>query len=90
MPVTARCRSAPDNGLLTFILQDEVGGLGQIGGEMIDAPARPGMYLMNLGEMLETATDGYLKATPHRVVSLPPGPANLDRLLLQPSLRTAL
>ena len=28
---------------------------------------------MNLGEMLETATDGYLKATPHRVVSPPPG-----------------
>lgn len=63
-----------DTGLLTFILQDEVGGLQvQIGGEMIDAPARPGMYLMNLGEMLETATDGYLKATPHRVVSPPPG-----------------
>ncbi|MGB0615268.1 MAG: isopenicillin N synthase family dioxygenase, partial [Acidimicrobiales bacterium] len=63
-----------DTGLLTFILQDEVGGLQvEIGGEMIDAPARPGMYLMNLGEMLETATDGYLKATPHRVVSPPAG-----------------
>ena len=38
-----------------------------------DAPAMPGAYLMNLGEMLETATDGYLKATPHRVVSPPAG-----------------
>ena len=63
-----------DTGLLTFIPQDEVGGLQvEIGGERIDAPARPGMYLMNLGEMLETATDGYLKATPHRVVSPPAG-----------------
>ena len=59
-----------DTGLLTFILQDDVGGLQvEINDTLIDAPAIPGTYLMNLGEMLETATDGYLKATPHRVVS---------------------
>ena len=63
-----------DTGLLTFILQDEVGGLQvRVGDELVDAPPRPGAYLMNLGEMLETATDGYLKATPHRVVSPPEG-----------------
>jgi len=28
---------------------------------------------MNLGEMLQAATSGYLKATPHRVKSPPPG-----------------
>lgn len=64
-----------DTGLLTFILQDDVGGLQvQLGGEMVDAPQIPGAYLMNLGEMLQTATAGYLRATPHRVVS-PPGGA---------------
>lgn len=63
-----------DTGLLTFILQDDVGGLQvQLGEELIDAPPVPGAYLMNLGEMLETATDGYLKATPHRVLSPPAG-----------------
>lgn len=59
-----------DTGLLTFILQDAVGGLQvQLGDRIVDAPQIPGTYLMNLGEMLQTATDGYLRATPHRVVS---------------------
>jgi len=59
-----------DTGLLTFILQDDVGGLQvQLGDRMVDAPRVEGAYLMNLGEMLQTATDGYLRATPHRVVS---------------------
>lgn len=59
-----------DTGLLTFIAQDQTGGLQvQLGDELVDAPHVPGAYLMNLGEMLETATDGYLRATPHRVVS---------------------
>ncbi len=62
-----------DSGLLSFILQDSVGGLQvQINGEMVDAPPVHGAYIMNLGEMLQTATSGYLRATPHRVVS-PPG-----------------
>lgn len=59
-----------DTGLLTFILQDDVGGLQvQLGDHMVDAPRVEGAYLMNLGEMLQTATDGYLRATPHRVIS---------------------
>ena len=32
----------------------------------------PGAFVVNLGELLEVATDGYLTATNHRVVS-PPG-----------------
>ncbi|MEO0495240.1 MAG: 2-oxoglutarate and iron-dependent oxygenase domain-containing protein [Actinomycetota bacterium] len=68
-----------DTGLLTFILQDDVGGLQvELGDQLIDAPPRPGTYLMNLGEMLETATDGYLKATRHRVVSPPSGRERLS------------
>lgn len=63
-----------DSGFSTFILQDEVGGLQvQVGDELIDAVPMSGTYVMNLGEMMESATGGYLRATPHRVVSPPPG-----------------
>ena len=36
----------------------------------------PGAYIMNLGEMLQRSTSGYLKATPHRVIS----PAGGERI----------
>lgn len=63
-----------DSGLLTFIYQDEVGGLRvQTADGLIDAPHRPGAYVMNLGEMMQLATNGYLHATKHRVDSPPPG-----------------
>lgn len=63
-----------DSGLVSFVLQDEVGGLQvQLDDELVEAEPRPGTYVMNLGEMLQAATSGYLKATPHRVVSPPPG-----------------
>ena len=38
-------------------------------GEWIDAPPVPGAFVVNIGELLEYATDGYLKATVHRVIS---------------------
>jgi len=67
-----------DSGLLTFILQDDTGGLkAQVGDALIDAKPIPGTYVMNLGEMFQSATDGYLRATPHRVDSPQPG---LERL----------
>lgn len=63
-----------DSGLVSFVLQDEVGGLQvQLGAELVDVEPRPDTYVMNLGEMLQAATSGYLKATPHRVVSPPAG-----------------
>jgi len=63
-----------DSGLVSFVLQDAVGGLQvDLGDRVIDAEPRPGTYVMNLGEMLQAATSGYLKATPHRVRSPPPG-----------------
>ena len=66
------------------MLQDDVGGLQvQRDGALVDATPVPGSYVMNLGEMLQAATSGYLRATPHRVQSPPPnrerikpGPAN--------------
>jgi isopenicillin N synthase-like dioxygenase len=63
-----------DSGLVSFVLQDEVGGLQvQIDGELVDATPQRGTYVMNLGEMLQAATSGYLRATKHRVASPPPG-----------------
>jgi isopenicillin N synthase-like dioxygenase len=63
-----------DYGFITLLLQDTVGGL-QVqreDGTFLDVPPLPGAFVVNLGELLEVATDGYLKATSHRVVS-PPG-----------------
>ncbi|MBA2945590.1 isopenicillin N synthase family dioxygenase [Streptomyces himalayensis] len=64
-----------DYGYLALLQQDEVGGL-QVqreDGEWIDAVPVPGAFVFNIGEMLEIATQGYLKATQHRVVSPQPG-----------------
>ncbi|MEU1511962.1 2-oxoglutarate and iron-dependent oxygenase domain-containing protein [Streptomyces sp. NPDC005811] len=63
-----------DYGFLTLLLQDQVGGL-QVqreDGLFHDVPPVEGAFVVNLGELLEVATDGYLVATNHRVVS-PPG-----------------
>ncbi len=59
-----------DSGLVSFILQDDVGGLEvQTDDGILEAARKPGTYVMNLGEMLQAATDGYLRATKHRVES---------------------
>lgn len=63
-----------DFGLLTFVLQDDVGGLQvERDGELIDVAPLPGAFVVNLGEMLQLLTGGYFKATVHRVVSPPVG-----------------
>ena len=59
-----------DGGLLTLLLQDQVGGLQvQTADGWLDVPPRPGAFVVNIGEMLELATNGYLRANVHRVVS---------------------
>ena len=61
-----------DSGLVSFVLQDDVGGLQvELDGTLVDATPKPGTYVMNLGEMLQAATNGYLRATKHRVQSPP-------------------
>ncbi|AZS86592.1 isopenicillin N synthase family oxygenase [Streptomyces griseoviridis] len=60
-----------DYGFLTLLLQDRVGGL-QVqreDGRFHEVPPLDGAFVVNLGELLEVATDGYLVATNHRVVS---------------------
>ena len=68
-----------DSGLVSFVLQDDVGGLQvEIDGALVEATPKAGSYVMNLGEMLQTATGGYLRATKHRVQSPPPGRERLS------------
>ena len=60
-----------DYGWLALLLQDDLGGL-QVeakDGTWIDAVPVPGSFVFNIGEMLEVATQGYLRATRHRVVT---------------------
>ncbi|WP_342321828.1 isopenicillin N synthase family oxygenase [Kosakonia sp. BYX6] len=62
-----------DSGFLSFLLQDEQKGL-QVEvepGRWIDATPLAGSFVVNIGELLELATNGYLRATVHRVVSPP-------------------
>jgi isopenicillin N synthase-like dioxygenase len=60
-----------DGGVLTLLLvEPEKDGLQvEHEGEWINAPSLPGAFVVNIGEMLELATNGYLKATLHRVES---------------------
>jgi isopenicillin N synthase-like dioxygenase len=69
-----------DSGLLSLIYQDGQGGL-QVEGATgwIDAAPRPDAFVVNIGELLELASDGFLRATVHRVVS---PPAGRDRISL--------
>jgi isopenicillin N synthase-like dioxygenase len=63
-----------DAGLLTLLLQDEQGGL-QVETQRgwVDVAPRAGSLVVNIGELLELASDGYLRATLHRVLSPPAG-----------------
>lgn len=68
-----------DSGILTAVWQDEVGGLEvETDAGWIAAAPVPGALVINIGELLELATDGYLKATVHRVVSPPEGVERLS------------
>ncbi|WP_417217776.1 isopenicillin N synthase family dioxygenase [Arthrobacter sp.] len=65
-----------DYGFVTLLLQDLVGGLevkpyGQ--DDWITVEPISGALVVNLGEMLEVATNGYLMATIHRVTAPAPG-----------------
>lgn len=68
-----------DSGFLSFLLQDQQRGL-QVEIEpdrWVDAAPVDGTFVVNIGELLELATNGFLRATVHRVVA---PPANQDRL----------
>ncbi|TCV92991.1 isopenicillin N synthase family dioxygenase [Biostraticola tofi] len=69
-----------DSGFLSFLLQDRQKGL-QVEaepGKWIDAVPIPGTFVVNIGELLELATNGYLRATVHRVETPPAGRERLS------------
>jgi isopenicillin N synthase-like dioxygenase len=82
-----------DGGVLTLLLVEpgKDGLQVEHDGEWIDAPALPGAFVVNIGEMLELATEGYLKATLHRVQSPVIGTDRISfPFFFNPSLDTAM
>jgi isopenicillin N synthase-like dioxygenase len=68
-----------DSGFVTLLLQEKKAGL-QVQADddgWIDAQPVAGSFVVNIGEILEMASNGYLRANVHRVVSPPEG---ADRL----------
>ncbi|MFT3691382.1 isopenicillin N synthase family dioxygenase [Paenirhodobacter sp.] len=64
-----------DGGLVTILLQDSIGGLRAQTpeGEWSEVPPLPGSFVINAGELLELATNGFVRADIHEVVAPPPG-----------------
>jgi len=59
-----------DTGFLSFVHQDDAGGLQvRLDESFVDVEHVPGAFVVNLGEMLQLLTHGYFAATVHRVVS---------------------
>jgi isopenicillin N synthase-like dioxygenase len=71
-----------DSSLLTLLAQDAQGGL-QVETDWgwIDAAPRAGAFVVNIGEQLELAANGYVRATMHRAVSPPPGSDRISAAL---------
>jgi isopenicillin N synthase-like dioxygenase len=65
-----------DSGVLTLLLvEPDSEGLQVEGaeGQWLDVPPLRGALIVNIGELLEVATGGYLRATRHRVLAPRPG-----------------
>ena len=64
-----------DGGLITILLQDTVAGLSVQAedGSWIDAPPVPGTFVVNTGELLELATNGFVRADVHAAAVPPAG-----------------
>jgi isopenicillin N synthase-like dioxygenase len=64
-----------DGGLVTVLLQDTARGLRvrSEDGAWLEAPPIPGTFVVNTGEVLEMATNGFVRANVHDVVAPPAG-----------------
>ena len=64
-----------DGGLITILLQDQCAGLRvqTLDGCWVEAPPMPGTFVVNTGELLELATDGFVRADIHAAITPPPG-----------------
>ena len=79
-----------DSGVLTLLLvePDSEGLQVELAREhWVDVPPLAGAFIVNIGELLEVATGGYLRATQHRVQSPAPG---TDRISIPYFLNPAL
>lgn len=58
-----------DWGMLTFLLQDDIGGLEVLAVDGTWLPARPvkGTFVVNIGDMITRMTNGLYRSTTHRV-----------------------
>ncbi|KAJ3293858.1 hypothetical protein HDU79_011797 [Rhizoclosmatium sp. JEL0117] len=66
-----RCGAHTDYGSVTFLFQDNVGGLEVLdneSGAFVRAVPVPGTILVNVGDILQRWTNDYLKSNQHRVV----------------------
>lgn len=64
-----------DSSFLTLLAQNKVEGLqvGKPDGGWIDAPALPGTFLVNSGDMLRRWSNDRILSTPHRAIASAPG-----------------
>lgn len=63
-----------DSGYITFVQQEDTAGLEVLkDDEWVLAAPIDGTFVVNIGELLEIASQGYLKATLHRVAPSPIG-----------------
>ncbi|MFW0790971.1 isopenicillin N synthase family dioxygenase [Gordonia sp. CPCC 205333] len=79
-----------DSGVLTLLLVEPRSDGLQVEtptGDWVDVPPLPGAFIVNIGELLEVATGGYLRATRHRVSAPRPG---TDRVSIPYFLNPAL
>ncbi len=69
-----------DPGVLTLLLVEpgKAGLQVEHQGSWIEVPPLTDAFVVNIGELLEVATDGYLKATSHRVLSPPAGETRIS------------
>ncbi|KAL8104940.1 hypothetical protein AgCh_028920 [Apium graveolens] len=77
-----------DDGFLTVLLQDQIGGL-QIHHQdhWIDVPPFPGALIVNIGDLLQLITNDRFKSVEHRVVSNHIGPRVSVACFFSTSLR---